>query len=282
MRIIDSTIFYNEFDLLELRLSEYYDHVDRFVIVESDRSFTGIYKGYNLEKHFDRYSKWADKIVYIKVVHPNQGGNAWQYEEWQRDQMTLGWSDCGADDVILVSDVDEIVRPEALQFIRNTNYDFYGLYMPAFYFKFNYMDAKPDWHYKVWGRAYRGIRLQQPHKMRYTNSIPGARNINLHHAGWHFGWLGDEEFAKTKIKSFSHQEINRADILDNIDIDRHIAEGRDHFRPENVTWHTVDMDEYFPKTILNNREKYEQFILPDSGKIVRDFWPNEILEWEAV
>jgi hypothetical protein len=279
MKIIDTTMFWKEYDILELRLAEHYDHVDQFVIVECNRTYSGMYKGFNLEKHLDRYAKWMDKINYIKVTDCPTHNDPWANEHWQRDHMNLGWKNLGPDDVILISDLDEIVRPETFEFIRNTKYDFYGLYMPAFYFKFNYVDAKPDWHYKVWGRAYRGFQDRGNH-MRYMNELPGRANIKLHHAGWHFGWLGDEEFARTKIQSFSHSEINQPHIIKNLNIEKHISEGRDHFRPENVTWHTVKLDNYFPKTILDNKEKYKDFILPDTDKTVQDYWTAGILQQE--
>lgn len=279
MKIVDNILFCNEFDILELRLKIMYDHVDRFVIVESDRTFTHNYKGYNLETQLGRFAPWMDKITYLKVSG-SPSGSPWTAEDWQRDQFTQGWKDLTNNDVVLISDCDEIIRPEAINFIRNSNYNWYGLYMPAFYFKFNYLDTKPDWHYKVWARAYRGY-YPAPSRMRYTNDheIPGT-SIKLHHAGWHFGWLGDEEFARNKIKSFSHQEINRPDILDNINIEKHINEGRDHFRPENVTWVKVDLDGYFPKEITDNREQYSNFILPNTGKTVQDYWTKNILETE--
>ena len=273
-------MFCNEYDMLELRLRIMADHVDKIVIVECDKTFTGVYKGFNLEKQLDRYAQWMHKIDYIKVSDP-PAGNAWAAEEWQRDQFARGWNDLANDDVILVSDCDEIIRPEAIDFIRNTDYNWYGLYMPAFYFKLNYMDTKPNWHYKVWGRAYRGIKVT-PHKMRYmgANEIAGTTSIKLHHAGWHFGWYGDEEFARNKIQSFSHTELNRPEVLDNINIDKHIAEGRDHFRPENVTWTGVNLDSYFPNELLNNQEKYKKFILGNTGKTVQDYWTKQILERE--
>jgi hypothetical protein len=279
MKIVDNILFCNEYDILELRLRIMYDYVDEFVIVESDRTFTHNYKGYNLEKHFDRYSQWADKIRYLKVTgSPNN--NAWAAEDWQRDQFATAWTDLTNDDVVIISDCDEIIRPDALEFIRSTDYNYYGLYMPAFYFKFNYLDTKQDWHYKVWARAYRGFK-STPHGMRYIgpHEVPG-KTVKLHHAGWHFGWIGDEEFARNKIQSFSHQEINRPDVLDNIDIEKHISEGRDHFRPENVTWVKVDLDDYFPKELTNNKDKYLQYVLSNTGKTVRDFWPKQILEIE--
>lgn len=279
MKVVDSFMFHNEFDILELRLSILYNHVDRFVIVEGNHTHSGLYKGFHLEEQLERYKQWADKIVYIKA----DGGNssdAWANEHWQRDQMTRGWSDLGDSDVILISDCDEIIRPEAVKFIRETNYSWYGLYMPAFYFKFNYLDTKQDWHYKTWGRAYRGFK-GTPHHMRYMGAgeIPG-KYIKIHHAGWHFGWLGDNDFVKQKLKSFCHTEWNIPRIVDNVDIDRHISEGRDHARPENVTWVKVDIDNYFPKEITDNKEKYSKYILPNVGKTVRDYWPKQILETE--
>jgi len=277
MKIIDSVMFLNEFDILEVRLREMYDHVDKFVIVECDKTHTGIQKEFNLETQLDRFAPWMDKIDYIKVEQDNPSSHAWNNEYWQRDQMARGWTDVEPDDVIMISDVDEIIRPEAIDFIRNTNYDLYGLYMPAFYFKFNYVDTKPDWHYKVWGRAYRNTMIGGSN-MRYTNEIPGKQRIELHHAGWHFGWLGDDEFVKHKIQCTPHVEINQPHIVNNIDIEKHIAEGRDHFRPENVTWCAVDLDDYFPKTVLENRDKYSQYILPDTGKKVQDFFTQQILE----
>lgn len=280
MKIVDSTMFYNEFDILELRLRIMYDQVDRFVIVESDYTHSGKYKGFKLEEHKERYSQWWDKICYIKGNMPQRLTNAWDREHWQRDLMSQGWDDVDGDDVILVSDLDEIVRPETLQFIRSTDYGYYGLYMPAFYFKFNYLDTKQDWHYKVWGRAYRGFKtLPQHMRLIGVGETPG-KHIKLHHAGWHFGWLGDNDFVKTKLQSFAHTEWDKPEIVNNVDIDRHIAEGRDHVRPENITWVPVNLDDYFPKEIVDNKDRYSSLILPNSGKSVKDYWTKDILEKE--
>lgn len=278
MKIVDSFMFHNEFDILELRLSILYDHVDRFVIVEGNHTHSGIYKGFHLEEQMERYKPWADKITYIKA----DGGtspNAWDNEHWQRDQMSQGWKDLGDDDVILVTDCDEIVRPEAVDFIRKTNYGCYMLMMPAFYFKLNYLDTKPDWHYKAWGRAFRGYQTRASH-MRFQEWVPNRPTIKLHHAGWHWGWLGDDEFVKNKMRSFAHQEWNRADLLDGVNINKHINEGRDHVRPENVTWVKVNLDDYFPKEITENKSKYSKYILSETSNSVRDYWPKQILEIE--
>jgi len=278
MKIFDCFIFYNELDILELRLETLYNYVDRFVIVEADHTFTNNPKDFNLANNWGRFKKWHDKMLYIKSSSPKYT-NPWHNESWQRNQIAYGLRDVKSEDIVALTDVDEIIRPDVFNYVNNTNYDLYGLHMPVFYFKFNYLDTKPDWHYKVWGRVFRGNPTVSIDTFRGSKDIPGLNtNIALHHAGWHFGWIGDEEFARNKLSSFSHTEINQPHIVNNINIDKHIKEGRDHFRPENVTWYPVNLDDYFPKALLDNKEKYSNFILPNSGKTVQDYWPFGIIE----
>ena len=66
-KIIDSILFFNELDLLELRLEELYDHVDIFLIVESDKTFTGKPKPLFYKNNSNRFSKWSDKIHHYVV-----------------------------------------------------------------------------------------------------------------------------------------------------------------------------------------------------------------------
>jgi len=273
MKIVDTFMFCNEYDILELRLSEHYEKVDKFIILEFDRTFTGIYKGFNLPTQLGRYSTWWDKVEYIQVSDCPSTANPWANETWQRSHMNAAWQDLGKDDVIIISDLDEIFRPETIDFIRNTNYDLYFLYMPGFYLKFNYMDT--DSHYSTWGRAIRGYQTEGE-KMRYIKDFPGARKVTLHHAGWHFGWLGDVKWIENKIKSFSHA-AEYAWMHGNIDIDKHIQNNEDPQR-RSKTWYPVKLDNYFPKTILNNLEKYQQWILPNIDNTVQHYHPRNILE----
>jgi beta-1,4-mannosyl-glycoprotein beta-1,4-N-acetylglucosaminyltransferase len=95
IRIYDAFTFYNELDLLELRLEELYDYVDYFVIVESDRTFTNIPKPYYFEDNKNRYSKYLDKIRHFKITSPGHK-NPWDNECHQRNELKRGCSD--ADD----------------------------------------------------------------------------------------------------------------------------------------------------------------------------------------
>ena len=66
-KVYDCFTFFNELDLLELRLTECYNHTDYFVIAESNKSFTGNSKPFNLEENWDRFKAFHDKIIYVKV-----------------------------------------------------------------------------------------------------------------------------------------------------------------------------------------------------------------------
>ena len=67
MKIYDCFLFFNELDLLEIRLNLLYQHVDYFVIVESEVTFQGQLKDFNFEKNIKRYEKFTDKIFYFKL-----------------------------------------------------------------------------------------------------------------------------------------------------------------------------------------------------------------------
>ena len=97
-KIYDCFTFFNEYDLLDIRLEEHYDHVDHFVIVESNKSFQNKDKEFNLEKNWDRYSKYHDKIIYIKVEDMPGGENPWVREAFQRNAIERGIVDAAAND----------------------------------------------------------------------------------------------------------------------------------------------------------------------------------------
>lgn len=107
MKIYDCFIFFNELDLLEIRLNELNGFVDYFVIVESDKTFTGNYKGYIFEKNKSKYKSILHKIIYIKVTMPSKI-NPWQAEFLQRNKIKEGLKNCNENDIILISDIDEI------------------------------------------------------------------------------------------------------------------------------------------------------------------------------
>src|SRR5690348_14716255 len=111
--IYDAFLFFDELDLLEIRLTELYPVVDRFVIVEADHTFTGISKSYNYQENEARYSQWADKIVYLPISLSSSTNSAWGLEQVSRNYLEQWLQDNTKEpDYVIVSDADEIVRRE--------------------------------------------------------------------------------------------------------------------------------------------------------------------------
>ena len=65
--IIDSFLFFQELDLLEIRLNYLYKYVDKFVIIEACQTFKGKRKKFNFENHKNRFKKYSKKIIYYKI-----------------------------------------------------------------------------------------------------------------------------------------------------------------------------------------------------------------------
>ena len=257
MKIYDCFTFFNEFELLELRLRELYDHVDHFVIVEANRTFQNKEKPLHYKENAERFSQWADKIVYHEVVDMPVDADAWARERHQRDAIVQAVANAAPEDIIMIGDADEIPRPETVDYLRTNDRSIWGFRMPLFNFRYNYMLINQDC-YTVWSGALRKkllVSAEDFRRMRHAlNDFEyGAKDSMLEiveHAGWHFTYLGNEDFAKTKIQSFAHAETNRPDILDQLDIEASIARGAGIIQTDaNYRFAPVAVDEYLPKHV---------------------------------
>ena len=225
MKIYDCFTFFNEFDLLELRLRELYDHVDHFVLVEANRTFQNNSKPFYFIDNLKRFEPYLNKIIHYTVADMPENTDAWGRERYQRDAIARAVVDSDPEDVIMIGDVDEIPRVETTQRLRESRQSIWGFRMPLFNFKFNYMMYTQD-YYSVWSGAIRRSLLNSPEdfrRMRHVlNQCPynfGDDNVQIiEHAGWHFTYLGNEDFARSKIQSFAHDETNRPEILDQLNI----------------------------------------------------------------
>lgn len=127
MAIYDCFCFFNELDLLKIRLQQYYNIVDHFVIVECNKTQQGLSKEFFFENNIDSFKPWMQKIIYIKVddvpspaPKNNQETNQldWFIEHFQRNCILRGLTHCTMDDVILISDIDEFIKPSLLKNIN--------------------------------------------------------------------------------------------------------------------------------------------------------------------
>jgi Glycosyltransferase family 17 len=271
-KIYDCFTFYNEHELLELRLAELYTHVDHFVIVESNQTFTNNAKPWNFD--IARYPDYADKIIYIQVEDMPGSTNPWDNEHHQRNAILRGLVTASDDDIVIVSDVDEILRPEAVDHLRDSDQTLFVLRMPLYNFKFNYMRRTPG-EYDAWAMAARRSVLEtltpnSLREMRHSFHKAPFQLVNdgfeiVEHAGWHFGYFGNRAHLVDKAQNFSHQEVNRPEFIDQIDVEASIEAGTSWARYNtNEHYAVVDLDSYFPKTIVANPDRYQNYILANA------------------
>jgi hypothetical protein len=281
MKIYDCFIFYNEFELLDLRIAEMYDHVDYMVLVEGNTTFQNQPKNFNFAQKAKDYEHLT-KLIYIGIEDMPMSLDPWQNERYQRDSIMLGIEDADDDDLIIISDIDEILRPETIVQLRKNQADIYGFRMPLFNFKFNYMLSTQD-KYSVWSGALKKKLLVSPEDFRRQrhalNNMTWQYNDGtiqiIEHAGWHFTYLGNDDFAKNKIQSFAHSDDNRPEVLNKIDIDNSIKLGRGiKLDNPDYLFNAVALDDYLPDSIVKNQIKYKDFLLAGATQSARDLLPK--------
>jgi len=285
MKIYDTFLFYNELDLLEVRLKELYDHVDHFVIVEGNTTFTSKPKNFIFEKAKSRFAPFMDKIIHVKVTDMPSSKNAWDNDIFQRNCINRGLTTAEPDDIIMVSDLDEIIRPSTVDAMRaDTETNVWALRMPLFNFKFNYM-LTSNGCYDVWAMATRfslmvpadALRAQRFNLMHLPPGFNDHGIRIMEHAGWQFTYLGDTAFARNKIQSFAHTETNVPEIVDHLDVECSIINGHGITPHPDYRFSAVVLNDYFPATVVNDPETYQNWILSGATKTVFDFIPQHQL-----
>ncbi|QYJ67455.1 hypothetical protein [Flavobacterium litorale] len=282
--VYDCFIFFNELDILEVRLNELNDIVDKFVLVEADRTFQNNPKPFIFEENKERFSKFLDKIIHIKltsyplfipIINPF---SPWKLEFYQRDSVVKGLKGCKPDDIIMISDVDEIPRASVLKerIAKGIN-EIYGLKMDMFMFFFNnkivydagsLMDKKESesgiWHCTAL-LPYKLLK-KKPYRLRKTimrTKRKGEVYKILPNAGWHFTYMGGVEMIKKKLESFSHTEYNFEEFKNEAAINQKIQEGRDLFG-RDMEFEIANPEEVLPKYL--NREdvkkRFSDYIMP--------------------
>lgn len=261
--IIDGFTFFNELDVLDIRLEELYPVVDRFILVESNVTFRGQNKPYYFEENKDRYTKYLDKIVHVKVIDPGTHSKdpkiaPWDREKYQRNAIMRGLfplPSATLNPVIIISDVDEIIRRESVDEIaRLARKGTVTIGMNMYYYGLNVYDGN------AWGgakattnteMAYRGL---QPETLRHSDP-----EFSVNNAGWHFSYLGDEQNVINKIKAFSHWELDTPQVTDLEAMRQRMLRGEDVWG-HGKKYEIVPVDDTYPHAVRNNMLYYRKYI----------------------
>lgn len=260
-KIYDGFIFFNELDILEMRLSELNDVVSKFIIVEGTMTHSGKIndKRYFLN-NLNRFKKYKDKIIYLvdnfEEVVVN---NSWDLERHQRDFIKNGWKSLTNNDAIIISDCDEIPNPEAI-----ANYklkDGFSSFLQKLYYDYiNCYCQEWEWAKIV---PFAIAKTMTPCQIRYTE----AQN-KIQNGGWHFSFMGGPSKIKEKMTSYAHQEYNTPEFLNRINIA--LDKGEDIFKREGITKIIVPIDKSYPKYVLNN------YNMLDYKGYIKTFHPERV------
>lgn len=219
--IIDCFSYFNEKELLELRIKLLYDKVDKFVITEGDHTHRGTPKELTFLDTAKKLNLPMDKIHYNIIAMPNsdQAGDPWIRERMQRDAAA---AHIGPNDVAFISDLDEIINPDLIDYYVSVAKQHPNniLRVPLVFLcsRANLRIHRPNGESMSWTSPF---LVTKQHTEKYTLSeireshALGKNNISysdiyitennqILEAGWHFTWMGDETRRQQKLNAFLH------------------------------------------------------------------------------
>lgn len=246
-KIYDGFLFFNELDMLEIRLNELNDVVDTFVLVESDTTFTGIPKPFYYEENKERFKQFADKITHIKITGTPQTDSPWDAEKYQRDKIYDGMQQCAPDDIIIISDVDEIPNKEAIRNFDPTK-GVTILQQKTSYYYLNCVSNLLWWNTKI--GTWKDMQKETAYDVRANNN----NRFVVGEGGWHFTGLGGIESILTKLDAFSHKEYNTEYFRDKTLLETRIKNGWDIYERPTIVATYWDVDNNFPEYIIKNQQ----------------------------
>ena len=295
MKIFDCFMYFDEEVVLDLRLNILNDFVDYFVIIESTYTHRGDKR--KLRFSHEKFKKFEKKIVYlvydehpsnIEEVLKNDSHeeksrkyilNAAYRENGQRNFIINGLKNANSEDLILVSDVDEIPNLENLN-LEKVNNKIILFKQDMFYYKFNLklpnliwtgtkackkkVLQSPQWLRNIKDKKYPFYRLDTIFSKKKYINIEFINN-----GGWHFSNIKTPAEIEHKLKSYLHHrefdenpmsenEINK--IIENkqaiydLKVDKRVNKIGDGSKLENYSLDKL------PKFLQNNIEKFKNWI----------------------
>jgi|LakMenE01Jun11ns_1017448.scaffolds.fasta_scaffold9956812_4 beta-1,4-mannosyl-glycoprotein beta-1,4-N-acetylglucosaminyltransferase len=268
--IIDCFTFFNELDLLEIRLEELNNSVDYFVLVEANKTQSLNDKIYYFEENKEKYNKFLHKIIHVKIDDcPNNTQNLWTMENFQRNCITRGLQGLNLknEDIILISDLDEIPNSKIIYDLKSVNLlEPFSIDMMFSAYFVNLVAKCRTWVGTV-ACPFSLLNKYTPQDIRGHKDF-FKRTVSI--SGWHFSWLGGyekiyekahsciEPFDKTQLPSKEDFKIYFDKFIDsNNKFFIHL----ENLSKQETEFIKIDMNELFPLFMRNNLEKYSKLIL---------------------
>lgn len=255
MKIIDCFPFFNELDVLEIRLNELKDVVDVFVLTESPQTFTGKDKQLFFQENKERFKDFN----IIHTVFEDKSDCHPMERERRQKQFNIDYAYDNVyeeGDVIMYGDCDEIPKAKVVKELLEQEWESVGLILTLFYYYLNCRRVGET------NRKRADVRLVRP-KERITYDVT-RRNLSdrlIYDAGYHFSYLGDIAY---KLESWGHaDQFNRPPFNDPDHIKRCKENGQDFLLRKGsrrLALEFVQDLSYLPEYVLKNLDKFKQWI----------------------
>jgi beta-1,4-mannosyl-glycoprotein beta-1,4-N-acetylglucosaminyltransferase len=272
MKIIDCFNYFDEDNILELRLNILNDYVDQFVIVEAKEDHQGNKKRLNFNiKNFRKFSKKINYIVQNKIkidqnlIIKKNWAKDHLRDQSQRNYILNGIKDVNNEDWIIISDIDEIPNPKSL-YLFNPKNKFAFFKQRFFYYKFNLLNkTTPFWYgsricVKKFLKSPQWLRNFKIKKRNILNKLGFYNYQIIDNGGWHFSFIKNPKQIIKKIESFAHTEFNRPEFKNKKEILNKIRDRKDLFN-RNISYKKINLDNSFPDYLLHNKDLYKKWII---------------------
>lgn len=259
--IHDVCLFWNELDVLELRLRELDSLVDRFVVIQGTETFAGTPKPLALDVTAPRWAPWAGRLKTVTTPTLPPTAGRWDREGAARDMALVALADAAPDDLVLYSDLDEIPDAEVVRrYLPSvTDTTWVGFRPPVFYYYLNLQSSE------LWSAialtSVATLRTLGPRRLRdlrHSPPILGPRNAG----GWHVTWLGGVAQMQAKLSAWPHGELDTPAFHDPAHLAKCVAGRRDLFNRRRYRLTQVPMTA-LPLTVQRDPARWAAYLIPE-------------------
>lgn len=257
MKIYDCFTFYNELDLLDVRLNELNDVVDYFVLVEAEASHQNKHKLLYFNDNKNRYNQFLHKIIHIIVSKEEfVDGDFWKNENTQRNAILRGLTAVTDEDFLIVSDLDEIPTKQSILDGIQQNKTPATFEQILHYFYMNTPSIESGSYINCGSVLIKKSQFEQ--NTEIVRSRTKSKTFHrISDGGWHFSFLGNENNAMNKINNYAHGEFRHID-------EKTIKQRLDHLvDPLGRSEHKmliVNNLNYLPKYVTDNLQVFDKYI----------------------
>ena len=258
--LVDAFLFFNELDLLEIRLTELAPYVDRFVLVECTWTHQNQPKPLHYLENKKRFAPWARKIQHVVVSDRPERKTPEVMEPFHRNCLVRGCEDCDPNDTVMISDLDEIPSPEAILAYQRDPQPCMCFEQAMYYYWVN------CFHNQCTGTRICSVdyaRRMTPQRIRHhpTPLVALRKDGESNWGGWHFSYLGGADAIREKTAAFCHPGCADAKFMNDANVRQCLATGEDlYHRGGNPRF--VEIDETWPKAIRETPERFLHLIKP--------------------